>query len=563
MRVTSFGLLFALLAAATGFASAAGEAAQEEQVLIYAGATDHFAGEETATDPGFENNYDMTGPSYESLIGYDFELLRRDPPEYKLIPHLAESYSTDDRIVWTFNLRRGIKFHTGNEMQADDVKFSIERVARWEEYINPEATGSPPNIRSVVPVIERVEIVDDYTVRIHGRDGKPQLLMLDTLSFGHLAIMDREVVEANAKDGDSGLAWLRGGNSAGTGPYRVVEALPREKTVYEKFEDYWGGVANNPDPFFDRVVLINIPEAGARRLALETGEVDVVSDLPNAVVADMMDEAPAGVGYLAQPSFGRITLVLHTAGGPLTNVKVRQAIRYAIDYEGLVELNRGTVSVLQTTAWTGGQGYNPELAYHYKQDLEKAKALMVEAGYADGLEMDLWGHKEGIQGVSPPLMIEKIGADLEKIGIKTTLKSPTWTVMFESLYSTDPEAHSPALYLKGYGAQGSSDPDAPGGFPDLLTDQRTVIEASGFKKEYLPDVDFDYIAEMMAKIRSETDPDARSMAVQELDRYLLEWHTNLPLTQSQDTAAYRSDLSGVHWHGFTDTFDWAAIRRNQ
>ena len=489
--------------------------------------------------------------------------MRRDPPEYKLIPHLAESYSTDDRIVWTFNLRRGIKFHTGNEMQADDVKFSIERVARWEEYINPEATGSPPNIRSVVPVIERVEIVDDYTVRIHGRDGKPQLLMLDTLSFGHLAIMDREVVEANAKDGDSGLAWLRGGNSAGTGPYRVVEALPREKTVYEKFADYWGGVANNPDPFFDRVVLINIPEAGARRLALETGEVDVVSDLPNAVVADMMDEAPAGVGYLAQPSFGRITLVLHTAGGPLTNVKVRQAIRYAIDYDGLVELNRGTVSILQTTAWTGGQGYNPELAYHYKQDLEKAKALMVEAGYADGLEMDLWGHKEGIQGVSPPLMIEKIGADLEKIGIKTTLKSPTWTVMFESLYSTDPEAHSPALYLKGYGAQGSSDPDAPGGFPDLLTDQRTVIEASGFKKEYLPDVDFDYLAEMMAKIRSETDPDARSMAVQELDRYLLEWHTNLPLIQSQDTVSYRSDLSGVHWHGFTDTFDWAAIRRNQ
>ena len=204
----------------------------------------------------------MTGPSYESLIGYDPELLRRDPPEYKLIPHLAESYSTDDRIVWTFNLRRGIKFHTGNEMQADDVKFSIERVARWEEYIDPEATGSPPNIRSVVPVIERVEIVDDYTVRIHGRDGKPQLLMLDTLSFGHLAIMDREAVEANAKDGDSGLAWLRSGNSAGTGPYRVVEALPREKTVYEKFEDYWGGVANNPDPFFDRVVLINIPEAG-------------------------------------------------------------------------------------------------------------------------------------------------------------------------------------------------------------------------------------------------------------------------------------------------------------
>ena len=188
---------------------------------------------------------------------------------------------------------------------------------------------------------------------------------------------------------------------------------------------------------------------------------------------------------------------------------------------------------------------------------------MVEAGYADGLEMDLWGHEEGIQGVSPPLMIEKIGADLDKIGIKTTLKSPTWTVMFESLYSTDPEAHSPALYLKGYGAQGSSDPDAPGGFPDLLTDHRTVVEASGFKKEYLPDVDFDYIDEMMAKIKSETDPDARSMAVQELDRYLLVWHTNLPLTQSQDTAAYRSDLSGVYWHGFTDTFDWAAIRRSQ
>ena len=68
---------------------------------------------------------------------------------------------------------------------------------------------------------------------------------------------------------------------------------------------------------------------------------------------------------------------------------MRQAITYSIDYEGLVELNRGTVSVLRTTAWTGGLGYDPELAYYYKQDIEKAKALMVEAGYADGMEMVL------------------------------------------------------------------------------------------------------------------------------------------------------------------------------
>ena len=203
MKSTLLGVLFALVVAAAVVASPTGEAAQEEQVLIYAGATDHFAGEETATDPGFENNYDMTGPSYESLIGYDPELLRRDPPEYVLVPHLAESYSTDDRIVWTFNLRRSVKFHTGNEMQADDVKFSIERVARWEEYFSEEAMAGPPNMRAVTPVIESVEIVDDYTVRIHGRDGKPQLLMLDTLSFGHLAIMDREVVRANEK----GRGW--------------------------------------------------------------------------------------------------------------------------------------------------------------------------------------------------------------------------------------------------------------------------------------------------------------------------------------------------------------------
>jgi peptide/nickel transport system substrate-binding protein len=551
-----------LIAAGAAFAGGSGDAAQPEQILTCACGSSHYAKETVSTDPGFENNTDFTSMAYESLIDYDPALLRRSPPQYVLVPNLAESYSSDDNIVWTVNLRRGVMFHTGNEMQADDVKFSIERVALWEDYINPEATGGPPNARAVTPVIERVEVVDDYTVRVHGRDGKPQLLMPDTLSFGHLAIMDREALLENEQDGDAGRLWLLSSNSAGTGPYRVVEGLPKERVTYEKFEDYWGGLANNPDPFFDKVVYVNIPEAGARRLALEVGEVDVVADLPNTLVVDMEESNVAGVDYLWQPSFGRATLVLHTAGGPLTDVRVRQAIRYALDYDGLVQLNQGTVSILQTVAWEGGQGYDPDLAFFYKQDLDKARALMAEAGYADGLEMDLWGHKEALIGISPPLQIEKIGADLAEIGINVTLKSPGWQVMFESLYSTEPEEHSPALYLKGYGAQGSSDPMAPGGLPDLLTDQRTVIDASGFSAKYLPDVDFDFLAEKVSQMETETDAARRAEVMQELDRYLLEWHTNIALFQSQDSVAYRDDLTGVHWNGFKRGFDWSTMRRN-
>merc|ERR1711964_760652 len=169
-----------------------------------------------------------------------------------------------------------------------------------------------------------------------------------------------------------------------------------------------------------------------------------------------------------------------------------------------------------------GQGYNADLAFFYKQDVEKAKALMIE----------------------------KIGADLAEIGIRLTLKSPGWQVMFESLYSTEPEQHSPAMYLKGYGAQGSSDPMAPGGFPDLLIDHRTVVEASGFSAKYLPDVDFDFLAETVSKIELEEDAGLRGQLVEDLDRYLLEWGTNIALFQSQDSISYRDDLTGVYWNGF-------------
>ena len=545
------------IATAAGIADATVE---EEQTLICACATAQFAAGYLEIDPGFETVWEMASPAYETLTGYDPQGLRKNPPEYTVVPLLAQSIDSTDFITWTVNLRRGIKFHTGNEMQADDVKFSIERVARWEEYVNLETTGEQPFSSLVQPFIDRVEVVDDYTVRIHTTDGKPVPLMLQRLTMGNLAIMDREAVLEHEERGDAGFLWLSAGNSAGTGAYRISSALVGEKITYEKFSDYWGGLAGVKDPFFDKLVMIPVQENGARRLAIEKGVADISTDLPNAMVADMMETGPAGVAYYTAPSFKRWALIMHTAGGPLADVRVRQAIKYAIDYDGLVDLHRGTVSIAQTVALAGLVGYDPELAFFYKRDVAKAKALLAEAGYPEGLEMDLWAHKESLFGVDPPLVIEKLGADLEEVGIKTTLKAPTWRVMFESLYNDDPEAHSPALYFK---ANGFVFPDvaAPGGIPNFVTHPEQVVKASGWNSQYLPDVDFAFIDDKIEEARATTDSAMRAAAFRDLDRYLLEWANHHPLLQVQTALVYRDDLTGVYWNDFLRTLDWSTIRR--
>ena len=558
-RVVHLAGALALVAAA--FAAASGTedtAAVEEQVLICACATSHFPSEHTRIDPAYENNYDLTSMSYETLMGYDPEGVRKSPPEYSVVPWLAESIDSDDFITWAVNLRRGILFHSGNEMTAEDVKFSIERVARWQDYVNVETTGAQPVSRIVAPVIDRVEVVDDYTVRIHTRDGKPVPLMPKILALGHIAIMDKTTVLAHEQRGDAGFLWLTAGNSAGTGPYRVTEAVFGERVTYEKFDDYWGGLYTG-EIFFDKLVYVGIQENGARRLAVEKGEVDLSSDLPSAMLADMMAVNPPGLAYYVSPAFQRWGLVMHAAGGPLADVRVREAIKYAIDYEGLVALHQGTVSIVQTIALAGVDGYDPELAYFYKRDVEKAQALLAEAGYGDGLEMDLWGHKEFLFGVDPPLVIEKLGSDLAEVGINVTLKAPTWTVMFESLFNKDAEAHSPALYFKAYGYQ-YADVDGPGGY-SLLTDPGTVVETSGWNPTYLPDVDFAFQDRKLAESRATADPAERAAIFKELDRWYLKWGNHHMLLQVQGGTVYRDDLTGVYWNTFTNTFDWSSIRR--
>ena len=323
--------------------------------------------------------------------------------------------------------------------------------------------------------------------------------------------MDREAVLEHEERGDAGFLWLSAGNSAGTGAYRISSALVGEKITYEKFSDYWGGLAGVKDPFFDKLVMIPVQENGARRLAIEKGVADISTDLPNAMVADMMEAGPAGVAYYTAPSFKRWALIMHTAGGPLADVRVRQAIKYAIDYDGLVDLHRGTVSIAQTVALAGLVGYDPELAFFYKRDVAKAKALLAEAGYPRGVG----NGSLGTQGVS--LWHRSAARDREARSRsrggrhQDHAESPDLEGHVRKPVQRRPGGALPSPLLQGERVR-VPDVAAPGGIPNFVTHPEQVVKASGWNSQYLPDVDFAFIDDKIEEARATTDSAMRAAA---------------------------------------------------
>ena len=249
----------------------------------------------------------------------------------------------------------------------------------------------------------------------------PRPSFLSELANTAFSVTNAEVVRANggadaadAAETDAAVDYLDQ-TSAGTGPYVLESWTPQEETVLVRNPNFWGEA-----PYFDRVIIVNIPEAATQKVALESGDIDLATDLTPDQVVDL--ENNETIGIFRGPSTWTHFLLMNRdpdVGGPLADPLVAEAVRYALDYAGYRDLWEGSVTP-GTNMWIGLAGaYGQDRAL--ERDVERAKSLLAEAGYPDGFETTLSYPDLTWSGVNMSTNAQKIQSDLADVGINVTL----------------------------------------------------------------------------------------------------------------------------------------------
>jgi peptide/nickel transport system substrate-binding protein len=383
----------------------------------------------TSLDPakGFEvYGSGVMAQVYDRLL--DFAPGKYDKPE----PSLAESWKVSpDGVVWTFALRKNVKFHSGNPMTADDVVYSFQRAVLLKDqpaFILTQFGLTPESFKAVDPHTFQITLPKKYAGG----------LFLACMASIVTSVVDSTVVKQQVAktdqfpNGDYGLTWLSR-NSAGTGPFILRKWEKGEGVVLDANPNHFRNV-----PKVKRIIYKDIPEAASRRLQVEKGDLDIAWNLLPDQVNQMAGHKDLRIERYANNAIEY--LGMNVTRPYLSDSRVRMAIRYAIDYDGIInKVLGGAAKQTSTFIPEGFAGYEPRILY--KTDIEKAKQLMKEAGVS-GFETTIY-HNDA----SPrPEVAQVIQASLAKIGIKVTLNKMVGSQLMP-LY----RAQKTDLFLGGWG----------------------------------------------------------------------------------------------------------------
>jgi len=362
----------------------------------------------------------METPAWNVHIQLFDSLLQRTP-DIKRENLLAESYRIVNDKTWEFKIRKGVKFHNGEDCTAVNFKFSLERMA------------DPKNkLRQTVyqGIIEKVEVMDDLTFRIHTKKPYP---VMDAM----LAIYGQPLpIKYFQEKGPEHFAL----NPVGTGPYKFVRWVKDDYILLEANENYFRGA-----PKIKKIRFRPIPEATTRVAALQTQEADIITNIPPHLTKLMDWKGRSFVSKV--PSVRVIFVAFDTLkGGPVADKRVRQAIAMGVNMDtNIKKVLEGNGVRLGSPLTPKHFGYDPAVK-PYEYNPEKAKKLLAEAGYAKGFDFVL--NSPNGRYNNDKEMAEATAGDLRKIGINATVKTHEWgTYMNNMMY-----AHNAApAYLLGWG----------------------------------------------------------------------------------------------------------------
>jgi len=328
-------------------------------------------------------------------------LLQRKGLKGELMPALAEKWEHPDLHSWKFFLRKGVKFHNGNDFNAADVKFSFERLSNPDvsEFIN---TGKN---------LAAVEIIDDYTVVVKTKDPTPWFAN----NMHQLFMMDKESTESR----DPGDVMQK---PIGTGAYKLEEWVKGSYIKMTANEDYWEGA-----PSLKKVEIRPITEASTRFAALVSGQADIVTGVPVELYDKVVSNPKLEI--ISQAARRSIFLALgNKPGTPTADIRVRKAIYMAINEDEIIEkIMRGHAMPAAQVPDPPTVGYNPDLT-RLAYDPEMSKQLLKEAGFENGFEITLSGPND--RYVQDEKICEAVAKYLAKVGIKVTLDVKPKSIFF-------------------------------------------------------------------------------------------------------------------------------------
>lgn len=465
-------------------------------------------------DPG--NMYEP----YANMISYAaYDMLYRvksgtmGTPE----PSVATEVTIDDtKTVYTFKLRDDVVFASGNKLTSKDVAWSVNRV------LNMKDSNAYSNVKNV----SKVEAPDDYTVVF--TLAEPDASFLVKLTSNAFCILDSEVVKQHGgsdSGSDTAKTWLDT-TSAGSGPYVIKSWTPKEQLVLEKNSNYWGTASN-----IDTIILKEMPSVDAQITALQNGEIDIALGLNSETAKQLEGKEGITISNGATALMTFLVMSRDQSLSPeMSNPKVQEAVRYALDYEGYLTLGGEGCTIPLNFVQDGFSGALTRDSG--SRDLEKAKALMAEAGYADGFDITLTCANNNSEGLEWSTIAQKVKQDLAEININVNIETLEATLVYEKMRDASMPLYvmfwSPDYYdinnqfafLPGTGEDGTA------------YGNRTKWELTA---ENQP------LWDLANKIQTETDPDKRAEYSEELQKLFDQDNPFAFLLQHPKTFAYNSN----------------------
>ena len=456
----------------------------------------------------FSNGIVTFSNVYETLVFYDANT-------DKVEPRLATEYEcSEDGLTWTFKIREGVKFHDGTDLNAEAVKFSIDRT--MEKGMGASFIWDP---------VQEVKVIDDYTVEF---DLKYPAALDLIAATGYAAY-----IYSPASVEGYGDAWPEGAE-CGTGPYVIQGFTPSKEIILSRFEEYWRDWKDNQ---FDKVVISKVEETATRRQTMEKGDGDITYALPAQDIEEMKQNQQLEI--TPEGTMQNVILFLNTEKAPLDNLKVRQALAYAYPYEDVVNYAVGgyakqSVGVIPRTLW----GHDDNLL-QYSYDLDKAQALLDESGVDPSSINLLLTYTSGDEAIKKGCELFK--TELAKLGISLELRAMSWETQWEMAKGAEsgrqdifvmywwPDTPSPYTWLKNlyyseetpyYNMNYYSNSDL-----DAMVDEANVITAT----------DRDAAAKIYSDAQKLILDDCVSIFAYDIDNV---WVTNKTFQGHVDNAAY-------------------------
>ncbi|WP_155131557.1 ABC transporter substrate-binding protein [Pseudovibrio flavus] len=448
---------------------------------------------------------------YDTLVDVDAKL--------QLKPGLALSWAAVADTTWEFKLREGVKFHDGTPFTAEDAKFSIDRI--------PHVTGPNP-MTLYTKYVDRVEVIDDYTLHVHTNGIAPSL----PNDFTRLFVIPSETgMDARNAEFNSGE------KAVGTGPYTFVSWQPKGDLVLKRNDGYWAG-----ETHWENVVRREIADDAARVAALRSGQVDMINYVPAADYLAMKNDSDVEtfVGdsvYIlniapnvkdVEPQPIKVNGV-EVEGNPLQDIRVRKALDLAINREILVKIvleGLGTpANQLMPKGFFGYSENIPAASY----DIKQAKALLAEAGYPEGFEIDFTCTNNRVPGDS--VVCEALAQMWSRLGLKVNAQALNGTVFFP--------ADARGEYTMSMSAWGTITGEAAYTYGALTHSRNDELGFGNFNRTGYASEEFDKVFQQGTQT---LDPEARRPLYERASEIAMEDRAQIPTITLQFVSAAKANL---------------------